>query len=50
MDKLKKIKNDKEISEDLIAEYETEVDKIVNKYIESIDKLGKEKEKDIMVV
>ena len=50
MDKLKKLKNDKVLSEDLIADYEKEVDKQINKYIENVEKLGKDKEKDIMSV
>ncbi|MDD4290770.1 MAG: ribosome recycling factor [Clostridia bacterium] len=49
-DKLKKVKSDKLISEDLVADYEKEVDEKVNKSIELIDKLVKEKEKDIMSV
>lgn len=50
MDKLKKLKTDKTLSEDAVADYEKEVDKNINKQIELIDKLTKEKEKDIMVV
>ena len=50
MDRLKKVKNEKTISEDLIADYEKEVDKNVNKIIEEIDRLTKEKEKEIMSI
>lgn len=50
MDKLKKLKNEKILSEDLIADYEKDVDKNINKTIELVDKLTKEKEKDVMSV
>jgi ribosome recycling factor len=47
---LKKIKNDKIVSEDHIADCEKEVDKIVAKQTELIDKLMKDKETDVMSV
>ena len=50
MDQLKAVKNSKTVSEDLIADYEQEVDKIVSKVIENIDKLSKEKEADVLSV
>lgn len=50
MDKLKKIKNEKTLSEDMIADYEAEVDKEINKQIDNIDKLVKDKEKEVMNV
>ena len=50
MDGLKKEKNAKTVSEDLIANYEEEVDKILSKLIETVDKLSKEKETDVMSV
>ena len=50
MDKLKKFKTDKTLSEDAVADYEKEVDKSISKHIELIEKLTKEKEKDVMVV
>ena len=50
MDGLKKEKNAKTVSEDLIATYETEIDKALAKLIESIDKLAKEKETEVMSV
>ena len=50
MERLKKVKNSKTVSEDLIADYEKEVDKMLSKQIETVDKLLKEKETDIMSV
>ncbi len=47
---LKVEKNAKTVSEDVIADCEEEVDKIVAKAIEKIDKLCKEKEVDVMAV
>lgn len=50
MDGLKKEKNAKTVSEDLIADYEGEVDKSLAKLIETVDKLAKDKEVDVMSV
>ena len=50
MDGLKKEKNAKTVSEDLIADYEGEVDKALAKQIEMVDKLAKDKEADVMSV
>ena len=50
MDGLKKEKNAKTVSEDLISDYESEVDKALSKQIELVDKLSKEKETDVMSV
>lgn len=50
MDGLKKEKNAKTVSEDLISDYEGEVDKQLSKLIETVDKLAKEKETDVMSV
>lgn len=50
MDGLKKEKNAKSVSEDLISDYENEVDKQLAKLIETVDKLAKEKETDVMSV
>lgn len=50
MDGLKKEKNAKTVSEDLISDYENEVDKALSKLIETVDKLAKEKETDVMSV
>ena len=50
MESLKKEKNAKTVSEDLIADYEKEIDKQLAKRIETVDKLSKDKEVDIMSV
>ena len=50
MDALKKLKNDKAISEDEHAGAEKELDKHISKEIERIDKLAAEKEKDVLSV
>lgn len=50
MDALKKMKNNKELSEDEHAVCEKEIDKVITEAIEKIDKLCAEKEKDIMAV
>ena len=50
MDGLKKEKNTKTVSEDLIADYESEIDKALTKQIELVDKLSKDKEADVMSV
>lgn len=50
MDALKKMKNNKELSEDEHAICEKDIDKIISENIEKIDKLCAEKEKDIMSV
>ena len=50
MDALKKEKNAKTVSEDLISDYEGEIDKSLSKLIETVDKLSKEKEADVMSV
>lgn len=47
---LRKLKKDNVISEDLLADTEKEVDKIVSAKIESIEKLQQEKETEIMSV
>lgn len=47
---LKKEKNAKTVSEDLISDYEKEIDKLLAKRIEAVDKLSKDKEVDIMSV
>ena len=46
----KKMKNDKELSEDEHAVCEKEVDKLINETIDKIDKLYADKEKDVMSV
>ena len=50
MDALKKMKNNKELSEDEHATCEKEVDKVISEAIDKIDKLSAEKEKDILSV
>ncbi len=50
MEGLKKEKNAKTVSEDLISDYEGEVDKSLAKMIENVDKLSKEKEAYVMAV
>lgn len=50
MESLKKEKNAKTVSEDLIADYEDKIDESLAKYIESVDKLAKDKETDVMSV
>ena len=49
-DALKKLKKDKEISEDDQKRSEAEVQKITDKEIAAIDQLVQEKERDIMAV
>ena len=50
MDDLKKMKNNKELSEDEHAVCEKDVDKTISETIEKIDKLCADKEKDVMSV
>ena len=50
MDALKKMKNNKELSEDEHAICEKEIDKVISESITKIDKLCAEKEKDILSV
>ena len=50
MDALKKMKNNKELSEDEHAVCEKDVDKVIAETVERIDKLCAEKEKDILSV
>lgn len=50
MDSLKKMKNNKEISEDECAGLEKDVEKTLSKYMELIEKHTAEKEKEIMSV
>ena len=47
---IKKLKNDKQISEDIASNAEKDVDKDIAKFIESVDRLSADKEKDIMSV
>ncbi len=49
-DQLKKLQKDSQISEDELKEYENEVQKMTDKWIEKIDQAAKEKEKLIMEI
>lgn len=49
-DGLKKLKKDNNITEDELAGFEKDVDKSVNKFVEIVDKMYKEKETEIMSV
>lgn len=50
LDTLKKMKTNKEISEDEFTLFEKDVNDVINSAVESIDKLQAEKEKDVMTV
>ena len=50
MDALKKMKNNKELSEDEHALCEKDLDKVISESIDKIDKLCQDKEKDIISV
>ena len=50
MDALKKMKNNKELSEDEHATCEKDVDKVISESIDKLDKLCSDKEKDILSV
>ncbi len=50
MDAIKKMKNNKELSEDEFAVCEKDIDKQVSDAIDKVDKLYTEKEKDVMSV
>lgn len=49
-DSLKKYKKDSIITEDECANFEKDVDKKLGEYIDTVDKLSKEKEKEVMSV
>lgn len=50
IESLKKLKNNKDITEDDLAAYEKEVEKYMTKTTESIEKLTADKEKEVMSV
>ena len=50
MDAIKKLKKDNVITEDDIAGYEKDLQKTLDKYIEQVDKLLKEKETEILAI
>ena len=49
-DEIKKMKNNSDISEDISKVYEDDVQKLTDKYIEKIDKLTDDKEKEILTI
>ncbi len=50
MDKIKKMKTAKTLSEDDVTTYEKEVEKLIAKAVEKVDVVFKEKEKEVMSV
>ena len=50
LEAFKKLKNDKQITEDELAGFEKDVEKVFGKCTESIDALARDKEKEIMSV
>lgn len=50
MDQLKKLEKDSLISEDELKRHSDSVQKLTDKYIETVDKVASEKEKDIMSI
>lgn len=50
IDSLKKLKKDSVITEDEVSSYEKDVQKLLDKYIESVDKLLKDKEAEILEI
>jgi len=50
MEGIKKLKNDKLLTDDDVTLYEKDLEKTFNKYSEQVDVLAKDKEKDIMEV
>lgn len=50
MDKIKAKKKANEITEDDVKEAEKDIQKLTDKYIEKIDKIGEEKDKEIMSI
>ena len=50
MDALKKMKNNKELSEDEHAQAEKEVEKVITKAVAEIEKVSADKEKDVLTV
>ena len=47
---LERLENDKEISEDDQRRYETEIQKLTDRFVADIDKVIAEKDKEIMTV
>ena len=50
MDELKKMKKDAEVSEDIIATEEEELQKLTDKFVKEIDEISKKKEDEILTV
>ena len=50
MDNLKKMKKDSQITEDDMKLAETEMQKVTDNHIKELDKVGEDKEKEIMSV
>ena len=50
MDALKKMKNNKELSEDEHAQAEKEVEKVITKAVADVEKIAADKEKDVLTV
>ena len=50
MDALKKMKNNKELSEDEHAQAEKEVEKVITKAVAEVEKVAADKEKDVLTV
>ena len=50
LDEFKKLKNEKKITEDELKQAETEVQKILNKFTDQVDKMLAQKEKEITEV
>ena len=50
MDQIKKMKNDSAITEDDLKQAETEMQKVTDAHIKTLDKVGADKEKEIMSI
>jgi ribosome recycling factor len=50
MDRIKKIKNEEKLGEDEVKTIEGDIQKILDSYIENIDNIVEQKEKDIMTI
>ena len=50
LDVFKKMNKNKEMTDDEYADYESQVEKLVNKAVEAIEKATGEKEKELMTV
>ena len=50
MEKFKTMKKNNEITEDDMKDYEKDIQKLTDKYIEKVDKIGEEKNKEIMSI